>query len=57
MFGLVFMKIRKLKSLHQENKKLDLHKTKVFSLHKSFENDLCIHRNSTLEASLKLHVT
>ena len=27
MFGLVFMKFRKLKSLHRENKKLDLYKT------------------------------
>ena len=27
VFGLVFMKFRKLRSLYRENKKLDLHKT------------------------------
>lgn len=26
IFGLIFIKFRKLKSLHRENKKLDLHK-------------------------------
>ena len=32
-FGDFFMKFRKLKSLHLENKKLDRHKNLVFSLH------------------------
>ena len=39
MFGLIFMKfrkLRKLRSLCRENKKLDLHKTLIFSLFKSF---------------------
>ena len=27
MFGLVFMKFRKLRSLYRQNKKVDLHKT------------------------------
>ena len=35
-FGDVFMKFRKLKSLHLENKKLDRHKNLVISLHQSF---------------------
>ena len=35
-FGNVFMKFRKLKSLHLENKKLDCHKNLVFSQHQSF---------------------
>ena len=30
MFDLVFMKFGKLKSLHQQNEKIDLHKTLVF---------------------------
>ena len=36
MFGPVFMKLRKLRSLYWENKKLDFHKTLIFSLFKSF---------------------
>ena len=36
MFGFVFMKFRKLKSLCWENKKLDLHKTLIFSPFTSF---------------------
>ena len=36
MFGLVFMKFKKLTSLYQENKKLDLHETLMFLLFKSF---------------------
>ena len=32
----VFMKIRKLESVHRENKKHDLHKSDVFSLWKPF---------------------
>ena len=35
-FGDIFMKFRKLKSLHLENKKLDRPKNLVFSLHQSF---------------------
>ena len=35
-FGDVFMKFRKIKSLHLENKKLDRPKNLVFSLHQSF---------------------
>ena len=35
-FVLAFMKFRKLRSLCRENKKLDLHKTLIFSLFKSF---------------------
>ena len=34
MFGLVFMKFRKLKSFHRENKIIDRHKTDVFSMYK-----------------------
>ena len=34
--GLVYMKLRKLKSPYQENKKLNLHKKKIFLLLKSF---------------------
>ena len=36
MFDLIFMKFRKLRSLYRENKKLNLHKTLIFSLFKSF---------------------
>ena len=36
MFGLVFMKLRKLRSLFRENEKLDPRKTLMFSLFKSF---------------------
>ena len=36
MFALVFMNFRKLRRLYRENKKLDLHKTLIFSLFKSF---------------------
>ena len=36
MYGLVFMKFRKLRNLCQDNKKLDFHKTLIFSLFKSF---------------------
>ena len=36
MFGLVFMKFRKLRSLYRENKKLNFHKTLIFLLFKSF---------------------
>ena len=36
MFGLFFMKFRKLKSLHRENKKLNRHKTFLFLLQYSF---------------------
>ena len=36
MYGLRFMKFRKLRSICQEKKKLDLQKTKVFSLLKLF---------------------
>ena len=36
MFELVLMKFRKLKRLYQKNEKLDLHKTLIFSLFKSF---------------------
>ena len=36
MFALVFMNFRKLSSLCRENKKLDFHKTLIFSLFKSF---------------------
>ena len=32
MFGPVFIKFRKLKTTHCENKKLDIHKTYIFSL-------------------------
>ena len=35
-FGLVFMKLKQLKCLHRENKNIDLHKTQVFSLLKTF---------------------
>ena len=34
MSGLVFMKLRKLKSHHRENEKFDLYKAQVFSLSK-----------------------
>ena len=34
IFGLTFMKFRKLISLYLEKKNLDRHKTYVFSLHK-----------------------
>ena len=36
MFGLVFTKFRKLRSLYRENKKLDFHKTLVFTMFKPF---------------------
>ena len=35
IFGLVFMKFRKLRRLYRENKKLNLHKTQIFSLFRS----------------------
>ena len=35
-FGLLFMRSRKLRSLYQENEKLDLHKTFIFSGFKTF---------------------
>ena len=36
MFGLVFMKFRKLRSPYQENKKLDLHRSLIFSMFDTF---------------------
>ena len=36
VFGLIFMKLKKLKGIQRETKKLDFHKTSIFSLFKSF---------------------